>query len=105
MSRLVYSVVVAFCLLISSCGSKGHRYAWVLATASPENTVTGIFANTFAQKVDELSGGKLKLQVYHNSVLGGDVELIESCQSGDIPFVVQNTARFLPLLMPFTDSL
>ena len=104
MSRLVYTVIVAFSLLVSSCGSKGHRYAWVLATASPENTVTGIFANTFAQKVDELSGGELKLQVYHNSVLGGDVELIESCQSGDIPFVVQNTApevSYMPRLALF----
>jgi tripartite ATP-independent transporter DctP family solute receptor len=93
-----------FSLLISSCGSRGHKYAWVLATASPENTVTGIFANTFAQKVDELSEGKLKLQVYHNAVLGGDVELIESCQSGDIPFVVQNTApevSYMPRLCLF----
>jgi len=104
MSRIVYLLFLALSLLISSCGSKGHRYAWVLATASPENTVTGIFANTFAQKVDELSGGKLKLQVYHNSVLGGDVELIESCQSGDIPFVVQNTApevSYMPRLCLF----
>ena len=92
MSRITYLFVLVFSFLISSCGCRGHKYAWVLATASPENTVTGIFANTFAQKVDELSEGKLKLQVYHNAVLGGDVELIESCQSGDIPFVVQNTA-------------
>ncbi len=104
MSRITYLIVLVFSFLISSCGSRGHKYAWVLATASPENTVTGIFANTFAQKVDELSEGKLKLQVYHNAVLGGDVELIESCQSGDIPFVVQNTApevSYMPRLCLF----
>lgn len=104
MSRITYLFVLVFSFLISSCGSRGHKYAWVLATASPENTVTGIFANTFAQKVDELSEGKLKLQVYHNAVLGGDVELIESCQSGDIPFVVQNTApevSYMPRLCLF----
>ncbi len=104
MSRITYLFVLVFSFLISSCGSRGHKYAWVLATASPENTVTGIFANTFAEKVDELSGGKLKLQVYHNAVLGGDVELIESCQSGDIPFVVQNTApevSYMPRLCLF----
>lgn len=104
MSRITYLFVLVFSFLISSCGSRGHKYAWVLATASPENTVTGIFANTFAQKVDELSEGKLKLEVYHNAVLGGDVELIESCQSGDIPFVVQNTApevSYMPRLCLF----
>lgn len=93
--------VVCFC---SCTGERKQTYAWVLATASPENTVTGIFANTFAQKVEELSGGELKLQVYHNSVLGGDAELIESCQCGDIPFVVQNTApevSYMPRLCLF----
>ena len=34
----------------------------------------------------------MKINVYPNSVLGGDRELLESCKDGDIPFVVQNTA-------------
>lgn len=84
---------------------KGKQtFAWVIATASPENTVTGIFANTFAQKVEELSKGELRMQVYHNSVLGGDTELLESVQCGDIPFVVQNTApevSYMPELCLF----
>lgn len=84
---------------------KGKQtFAWVIATASPENTVTGIFANTFAQKVEELSQGELRMQVYHNSVLGGDTELLESVQCGDIPFVVQNTApevSYMPELCLF----
>lgn len=75
-----------------SCSSGERKYAWVLGTASSENTVTGIFAEAFAANVDSLSSGALKVRVYHNSLLGGDIELIESCQSGDVPFVVQNTA-------------
>lgn len=77
----------------------GQRYAWPLATASPEDTVTQIYAEKFAQEVLRLSGGKMKIQVYPNSVLGGDRELLESCFDGDIPFVVQNTApqvNFIP---------
>lgn len=69
-----------------------QRYAWPLATASPEDTVTQIYAEKFAEEVDRLSDGKMKIQVYPNSVLGGDRELLESCYDGDIPFVVQNTA-------------
>lgn len=105
MSHFLKFLFVAFSVLFCSCaGDRRQTYAWVLATASPENTVTGIYANTFAQKVEELSGGELKLQVYHNSVLGGDTELIESCQCGDIPFVVQNTApevSYMPRLCLF----
>ncbi len=94
------------CGLLSGCGSSEgeQEYAWVLATASPEDTVTGLFAEKFAEEVEELSGGELRIQVYHNSTLGGDTELLESVQSGDIPFVVQNTApevSYLPRLALF----
>lgn len=91
--------------LLSGCGEEGEQeYPWVLATASPEDTVTGLFAERFAEEVSNLSDGKLRVQVYHASALGGDTELIESCQCGDIPFVVQNTApqvSYLPRLCLF----
>lgn len=69
-----------------------QRYAWPLGTSSPEDTVTQIYAEKFVKEVARLSDGKMKIQVYPNSVLGGDRELLESCADGDIPFVVQNTA-------------
>lgn len=82
---------------IAGCGKTGageeeQRYAWPLGTASPEDTVTQIYAEKFAEEVNRLSGGKVKIQVYPNSTLGGDRELLESCRDGDIPFVIQNTA-------------
>ena len=76
-----------------------QRYAWPLGTSSPEDTVTQIYAEKFAQEVERLSDGAMKIAVYPNSVLGGDRELLESCKDGDIPFVVQNTApqvTFMP---------
>lgn len=80
---------------LTGCGSsneKVQRYSWPLATASPEDTVTQIFAEKFAEEVASLSNGKMKIQVYANSTLGGDRDLLETCADGDIPFVVQNTA-------------
>ena len=80
------------------------RYAWPLATASPEDTVTQIYAEKFAEEVEELSDGKMKIQVYPNGTIGGDRELLESCKDGDIPFVIQNTApqvTFMPDLAVF----
>lgn len=79
--------------LFTGCGNdEVQRYAWPLATASPEDTVTQLFAEKFAEEVDRLSDGKMQIQVYANSTLGGDRDLLESCSDGDIPFVVQNTA-------------
>lgn len=99
-------LVAALALTLAGCGVEedGQTYAWALATASPEDTVTGLFANKFAETVIELSGGEMQIRVYHNSTLGGDTELFESVQCGDIPFVVQNTApevSYLPRLALF----
>lgn len=80
---------------LTGCGSSDEevqRYSWPLATASPEDTITQIFAEKFAEEVSDLSNGKMKIQVYANSTLGGDRDLLETCADGDIPFVVQNTA-------------
>ncbi|OON87666.1 C4-dicarboxylate ABC transporter [Oribacterium sp. C9] len=103
---LIAVFVIAFVMALVGCVEERGRqtYAWVVATASPEDTVTGIFANKFAEEVQRLSGGRLKVQVYHSSTLGGDTELIESVQCGDIPFVVQNTApevSYMPKLALF----
>ena len=81
--------------LLSGCAQSTdgeQRYAYPLGTASPEDTVTQIYAEKFAEEAERLSEGRIKITVYPNSVLGGDRELLESCYDGDIPFVVQNTA-------------
>ncbi|MGN0428312.1 MAG: TRAP transporter substrate-binding protein, partial [Agathobacter sp.] len=95
-------------LTLTGCQSSDEdsvqRYAWPLATASPEDTVTQIFSEKFAEEVSRLSNGKMKIQVYANSTLGGDRDLLETCADGDIPFVVQNTApqvAFMPDLAVF----
>lgn len=88
-------------ILFSGCGKKEtqvQRYAWPLATASPEDTVTQLFAEKFAEEVERLSDGKMLIQVYPNSTLGGDRDLLETCADGDIPFVVQNTAPQVPFM-------
>lgn len=90
------AAVIALGASLAGCGSSDgettQRYSWPLATASPEDTVTQIFAEKFAEEISELSDGRMKIQVYANSTLGGDRDLLETCADGDIPFVVQNTA-------------
>ena len=91
----LFASVCTLGLVLTGCGYKDsdvQRYSWPLATASPEDTVTQIFAEKFAEEVAALSDGNMKIQVYANSTLGGDRDLLETCADGDIPFVVQNTA-------------
>lgn len=89
-----FSVLFGSALTLTGCASNQteQRYSWPLATASPEDTVTQLYAEKFAERVSELSNGSMRIQVYANSTLGGDRDLLETCADGDIPFVVQNTA-------------
>lgn len=92
MPQLFLAAALFFSLCLTGCTSQEAKPVWALATASPEDTVTQLFAQRFAQEVDRLSGGEILIKVYPNSTLGGDRELLESCADGDIPFLVQNTA-------------
>lgn len=103
--RLCVRCSIVSLLLFTACSnSQEQRYAWPLGTSSPDDTVTQLYAEKFAEEVGRLSDGKMKIQVYPNSVIGGDRELLESCKDGDIPFVVQNTApqvNFMPDIAVF----
>lgn len=105
----IAALLLGTLLVTTSCGGAGseeqvQRYAWPLATCSTTDTITHVFAQTFADEVGRLSDGKMKIQVYPQSTLGGDRELMESCKDGDIPFVVQSPApqvSFMPELCVF----
>ena len=97
-------VLISVLWLLLGCSEGTQRYAWPLGTSSPDDTVTQLYAEKFAEEVARLSDGQMKIQVYPNSVVGGDRELLESCKDGDIPFVVQNTApqvTFMPDIAVF----
>lgn len=117
--KRIYKVLIVAALLCVSVACAGYgagnsgnksakegeqRFAWPLATCSTEDTITHIFATAFAKEVGERSDGKMKIQVYPQSTLGGDRELMESCKDGDIPFVLQSPApqvSFMPQLCVF----
>ncbi len=99
------AALTGICLFGTACGSDGGQtYAWPLATCSSGDTVTNEFAQSFADYVSELSDGEMRIQVYTDSTLGTDTELMESCKDGDIPFVVQSPSpqvSYMPELCVF----
>lgn len=110
MKKCISIIMIIFSMLLfTSCNKTNDSqevqiYDWPLGTGSPEDTITQIYAEKFADEVNKLSDGKMKIRVYNNSILGGDRELLESCRDGDIPFVVQNTApqvSFMPEVAVF----
>ena len=89
MKKILFALFT-FSLLLSGCAQKiedpaeaSAAYPWIIATDSPKDTVTGLFAHKFAEEVERLSNGSIHMQVYENGTLGSDRELIESCMGQD----------------------
>ena len=102
--------MMAILMLFVSCSKDGETesgekiYTVYLACDSPEDTVTYILLDKFASLMEEKSNGRIVARRYSNAKLGGDVEITEALQHGNITFVVQNTApqvNFVPELGVF----
>ncbi|MBQ9155375.1 MAG: TRAP transporter substrate-binding protein [Eubacterium sp.] len=90
--RLLALLLGAFLLAcLTGCGSASKKKAWVIATASPEDSVAQIYAEKFAEELESLSGGSMQIEIHPNSELGSNKELLASCGKGDIQFLVQST--------------
>ncbi len=81
------------------------EYSWFLGMDSSEDTVTYLYAEKFAELVNEYSGGKMTITLQANGTLGSDTGMFESIQTQDgVNFVVQTTApqvNYLPKLAVF----
>lgn len=44
----------------------------------------------FADRIYEETGGKYKIETYHNGQLGAEIDTIEGCQMGTIDIAVVN---------------
>lgn len=107
--KRIYTVftLLACSILFTACLSTEARrqgtserdvYELYLAHASQVDTVTDIFAQKFAELVEQKSGGRINMNLYPNSQLGGDIEITEAVQRGNITFVVQTTAPQVPFV-------
>ncbi|RVU55211.1 TRAP transporter substrate-binding protein [Anaerosphaera multitolerans] len=100
--KLSFILALSFMLTsLTGCLSSEERrketgerevYELYIACDSQEDTVTGIFMNTFADILEEKSNGRIIVNRYPNSQLGGDGEIAEAVQNGNITFVVQTSA-------------
>ena len=77
----------------------GENITLYAACDSGADTVTAKFMRDFAKRVEEKSNGKIKVETYSDSQVGGDSEIFEACQGGNISFVFQATSpqvSFIP---------
>lgn len=61
-----------------------------MAQTSSETGAIGQTMEIFADKIYEATGGKYKIETYHNGQLGAEIDTIEGCQMGTIDIAVVN---------------
>ena len=69
------------------------KFSHVVAQDTPK----GLAAQFFAKKADELTKGKVKVEVYANSTLYKDKEEMEALQLGAVQMLAPSLAKFGPL--------
>jgi C4-dicarboxylate-binding protein DctP len=69
------------------------KFSHVVAADTPK----GKGADFFKQKAEELTKGKVKVEVYHNSTLYKDKEEMEALQLGAVQMLAPSLAKFGPL--------
>ncbi|MDR1020407.1 MAG: TRAP transporter substrate-binding protein [Synergistaceae bacterium] len=74
-------------------------YNWIVGLSVADNTVPVLVCRRFGELLSEKSGGRIKLNVYPNGEMGGDIEIGENVQSGTYNFLCNmpsNTTIFVP---------
>lgn len=75
-----------------------------IALSANESSPGGVTANKVKEIIEAKSNGSLQVEVYPNAQLGGDRELIESTQAGNLSMATLTTApmvSFIPELAVF----
>lgn len=89
---------VLACALLAFGAAVAHaqiviKFSHVVAQDTPK----GKAADFFAKKAAELTGGKVKVEVYANSALYKDKEEMEALQMGSVQMLAPSLAKFGPL--------
>ncbi|MBK7421705.1 MAG: TRAP transporter substrate-binding protein [Propionivibrio sp.] len=90
---LLATVLSAVPLLASAQEPIVIKFSHVVANDTPK----GKAAEFFAKKADELTKGKVKVEVYGNSTLYKDKEEMEALQLGAVQMLAPSLAKFGPL--------
>lgn len=69
------------------------------AEIGPATMANGIAVDKFAELIDEKCGGRIKIEVFHDGVLGGEAEQIQGLQMGTIDMSL-STPAYLSSLFP-----
>lgn len=81
---VVFNIVVLILVTFTSCGKDDDTIPFIIANVNPEDMIDNVALQKFEKYVEEKTDGKVDVQIYANSLLGGERELTESVELGTI---------------------
>jgi len=93
LKKVLTCAVLAFGASLAAHAQTVIKFSHVVAQDTPK----GKAAEFFAKKADELTKGKVKVEVYANSALYKDKEEMEALQLGSVQMLAPSLAKFGPL--------
>lgn len=67
----------------------------VLSYSGPETSINGYWAQQYKQRVEQLSSGKITIDIYSDSILGSDLEVVRDCQYGTVDIQITSPASLV----------
>lgn len=99
MKKLTTLTAVLCIMLFAAAAATAAPKEFAIANDSTDDTITGLMTQKLKEVLEAKSKGAFKVATFPNSQLGSDREITQSCQNGELAFVVQNTApqvNFVP---------
>ena len=93
LKKVLTCALLAFGASLAAHAQTVIKFSHVVAQDTPK----GKAAEFFAKKADELTKGKVKVEVYANSALYKDKEEMEALQLGSVQMLAPSLAKFGPL--------
>jgi tripartite ATP-independent transporter DctP family solute receptor len=89
-------ITLTAALLAAGIGSSAvaqDKRSFSFGYDQPKTTGYGFAADTFQQKLSELSGGTLEINQFPGGQLGQEPQMLQKVRSGDIDFIITATAN------------
>jgi tripartite ATP-independent transporter DctP family solute receptor len=98
MIRSMLATFVAVALAVASAGGAAAQTELTMGNVNPAKHGTTLAAQQFADKLADLTGGKVKVIHHHSGALGGEREVGQQVQLGTVDFTPMTTAPLSTLV-------
>ena len=89
--RIAATAVLGTALAAQSAGAAERHFSF--GYDQPRTTAYGVAADTFANKLKELSGGAMIIDQFPGGQLGQEPQMLQKIRTGDIDFILSATAN------------